>query len=65
MNNPNWKRFLSVGLSVFTLFVGSVAMTGCETGEEGVGEEGIEQEGVGEEEIEQEGVGEEGIGEDD
>lgn len=61
MNNSNWKRYLSLGLSVFALFIGSAVLTGCETAE--VEQEGIE-EGIGEEGIE-EGIGEEGIGEEE
>ena len=34
MKNPNWKKFVGVGLSVFVLSLGSVGLTGCETGEE-------------------------------
>lgn len=39
MKSSNWKRIIGLGLSVFVLFVGSVGLTGCETEEEGVGEE--------------------------
>lgn len=42
MKSSNWKRIFGLGLSVFVLFVGSVGITGCETGEE------VEQEVEGE-----------------
>ena len=68
MNNSNWKKSLSLGLSIFALFLGSAVITGCETAEveqEGIEEEGIGEEGIGEEGIGEEGIGEEGIGEED
>lgn len=34
MKSLGWKRIVGVGLSVFALFIGSVGLTGCETGEE-------------------------------
>ena len=60
MNKINWKRSLSLGLSIFALFIGSAVITGCETETGEVEEEGIGEEGIGEE-----GIGEEGIGEED
>ena len=36
----NWKRTISVGFSVFALFIGSVGLTGCDIAGE------AEQEGV-------------------
>ena len=42
MTSSNWKRIIGLGLSGFLLFVGSVGLTGCETG----GEEELEQEEI-------------------
>ena len=41
MKSSSWKKFMGVGLSVFTLFISSWALTGCEVGGEG---EELEQE---------------------
>lgn len=41
--NSKLKKALGIGLSVFALFIGSVSLTGCETGGE------IEQEEIEEE----------------
>ena len=49
MNKINWKRSLSLGLSIFALFIGSAVITGCETETGEVEEEGIGEEGIGEE----------------
>lgn len=51
MKSINWKRIIGVGLSVFALFIGSATLTGCETGEEGLEQEELEEEG---EELEEE-----------
>lgn len=62
MSQINWKRSLSLGLSIFALFIGSAVITGCETAEveeEGIGEEGLGEEGIGEEDLGEEGIGEE------
>ncbi|MBE9047923.1 hypothetical protein IQ255_26620 [Pleurocapsales cyanobacterium LEGE 10410] len=42
MKTINWRRIIGLGLSVFALSIGSVGLTGCETGEEV--EEELEQE---------------------
>ena len=34
MKNSRWQKIIGLGLSVFLLFVGSVGLTGCETGGE-------------------------------
>ena len=63
MKSYSWKRLLSIGLSVSTLFIGSAVLTGCETGEvegEGIEEEApLEEEGIGEEPLEEEPLEEE------
>lgn len=51
MINFNWKKTISLLLGVFALSIGSVALTGCETGEETE----IETPGGEEVEIEEEG----------
>lgn len=30
MKNLNWKRFIGIGLAIFTLSLGSVGLVGCE-----------------------------------
>ena len=42
MKNSNWKKIIGVGLSVFVLSLGSVGLTGCETGEEEIETEELE-----------------------
>lgn len=39
MRDFNWKRLVSIGLSAFALFVGSVGLTGCVVETEGEAEE--------------------------
>lgn len=39
MQDFNWKKLVSIGLSAFALFVGSVGLTGCEVEPEGETEE--------------------------
>ena len=34
MKSFNWKKLVGLGLSVFTLFIGSVTLTGCEAEQE-------------------------------
>ena len=46
--NLSWKRTISIAFSVFTLFVGSIGLVGCDEAGE------VEQEGV---ELEEEGDG--------
>ncbi len=41
MKNFSWKRSVGLVLSVLTLYIGSVGLTGCEVGGEG---EELEQE---------------------
>ena len=53
MVNSSWKKIISVLMSVFVLSVGSVALSGCDTGEE------TEVEGAGGEELEVETEGDE------
>ena len=43
MKEFNWKKSIGLALSVMVLLVGSMGLTGCETGEE-VEEEGVELE---------------------
>ena len=47
MVNLSWKKIISVLMSVFVLSVGSVALSGCDAGEEET-----EIEGAGGEELE-------------
>ena len=47
MVNLSWKRIISVLMSVFVLSVGSVALSGCDAGEDEV-----EVEGAGGEDLE-------------
>lgn len=39
MQDFKWKRLVSIGLSAFALFVGSVGLIGCEVETEGEAEE--------------------------
>ena len=38
MKSSSWKKIIGMGLSIFVLTLGSVGLTGCETGEEAEGE---------------------------
>ena len=39
MKSSQWKKFVSLGLSVFALSIGSIGLTGCEVEPEGEAEE--------------------------
>ena len=39
IENPKWKKFMGLGLSLFVLSVGSVGLTGCEAEPDGAAEE--------------------------
>lgn len=49
----NWKNIISVGFSIFALFVGSIGLTGCDVAGEAE-QEGVELEEGEKPEIEEE-----------
>ena len=51
--NLSWKRFMSIGFSVFALLIGSVGLAGCDVAGEAE-QEGVELEEGEKPEIEEE-----------